>query len=84
MKARVAALGDKADIPGGEALWRFIQDHQPYALNLTLSEPRIAITQDVNLELGSQKIRLPYEKVVDASIARDAVQLIGGPVNHPG
>ena len=67
-----------------EALWRFIQDNQAYALNLVLSEPRIAITQDVNLELGVQKTRLPYERIVDASLARDAVQLMGGPVDHPG
>ena len=83
-KARIAALGDKADLAGGEALWRFIQDNQAYALNLVLSEPRIAITQDVNLELGVQKTRLPYERIVDASLARDAVQLMGGPVDHPG
>lgn len=84
IKARVAALGAKADIPGGEALWQFMQDFQPYALNLTLTEARIAVTQKINIEQGVQKTNLPYDRVVDASLARDAVAMLGGLVNHPG
>ncbi len=84
IKARVAALGPKADIPGGELLWQFMQDFQPYALNLALSEERIAVTQKVNIEQGVQKVTLPYDRVTDMSIARDAVAMMGGPADHKG
>lgn len=74
-RARAAVLKKSAN--EGEAEWNFIQKYKPYALDLMLSEERIRYMQELNVELGLQKKVLPYNQVVDMSLAQDAVKLLG-------
>jgi hypothetical protein len=55
---------------------KFTRDTQSYAADLMISEKQIDYMQDLNLELGIQKERLPFDQVVDLSLARKAVALI--------
>ena len=55
--------------------WEFFQKVQPFALDLIISPERIAYAQKVEAE-GNQEI-LPYDKVTDMSLARDAIKLLG-------
>ena len=48
-----------------------------FAVDITLSEERVRYMQELNLSLGTQKKMLPYEQVVDASLAGDALKLLG-------
>jgi ABC-type nitrate/sulfonate/bicarbonate transport system substrate-binding protein len=80
VKARLAALGardPKAAIAEGEFQWRFIQKNQPYTKDLILSEERVAYMQDLNIRTGIQKSTLPYTRVADMSLAREAQKLAG-------
>ena len=74
-RARAAVLKKSAN--EGEAEWNFIQKYKPYALDLMLSEERIRYMQELNVELGLQKKVLPYNQVVDMSLAQEAVKLLG-------
>jgi ABC-type nitrate/sulfonate/bicarbonate transport system substrate-binding protein len=76
IKAFATATG-KAEREEAEAQWQFYQDHKPFAVDLVLSEERVRYMQDLNVSLGVQKTVLPYEKVCDMSLARDAVKLLG-------
>lgn len=69
------ALG-KNDPEGARAQWKFYRDIQPFAANLELAEERIRYMQDLNIITGSQKQQLPYSKVTDMSLARDALKLV--------
>jgi hypothetical protein len=55
---------------------KFTRDTQSYAADLMISEKQIDYMQDLNLELGIQKERLPFDQVVDLSLAKKAVSLI--------
>lgn len=59
-----------------EYQWNFFQKYKPYAGDLILSKERVAYMQKLNVSLGIQKKILPYEQVVDNSLARDALKLI--------
>ena len=76
VKAFATATG-KANREEAEAQWQFYQDHKPFAVDLVLSEQRVRYMQDLNVSLGVQKGVLPYERVCDVSLARDAVKLLG-------
>ena len=58
------------------ALWNYIQKYKPFAENLVLSPERIRYIQQLNVNFGVQKTILPYEKVCDPTLARDAIKLI--------
>lgn len=77
--ARQAALhGDpKAAEAEASSEWRFNQKFKPYAADLVLSQERIDYMQKLNIGFGIQKTMLPYDKVADMSLARDAVKLLG-------
>jgi ABC-type nitrate/sulfonate/bicarbonate transport system substrate-binding protein len=53
--------------------WNYLQTRKPYAEDLLLSEERVDYMQRLNIELGVQKRMLPYDQLVDASLAREAV-----------
>lgn len=53
--------------------WNYLQTRKPYAEDLVLSEQRVDYMQRLNVELGVQKRLLPYDQVVDASLAREAI-----------
>ncbi len=51
--------------------------NQTLAVNLVLDEERIQKLQKLNVQLGVQNAILPYDKVADMSLARDALKLLG-------
>jgi ABC-type nitrate/sulfonate/bicarbonate transport system substrate-binding protein len=57
--------------------WNFLQRVKPFALDLQISPERVRYIQQINLDFGAQKEMLPYERVADMSIAREAVGLLG-------
>jgi len=59
-----------------EGEWRFLQTAKPFATDLVLSPERLDYMQNINLGFGAQKSILPYDRVVDASIAKDALKLL--------
>jgi ABC-type nitrate/sulfonate/bicarbonate transport system substrate-binding protein len=76
LKAHAAAVGESQ--PGKAAtLWTWIQENQPYATNLVLSDERIELVQQVNVDFGVQKVVLPARDIADMSLAREAVGLLG-------
>ena len=75
LAARATALG-KDEREEALAQWDFFQKHRSFAVDLVLSEERISYMQQLNLSLGVQKSLLPYEKVSDMSLARDALKLL--------
>jgi ABC-type nitrate/sulfonate/bicarbonate transport system substrate-binding protein len=61
-----------------EIQWRFAQENKgAYSVDLVISEERVRYMQELNIETGVQKTVLPYDKVADMSLARDAVKLLG-------
>lgn len=59
------------------AVWNVIQKYKPFATDLALSEERLNFMQQLNVDLKVQTKLLPFDKVADMSIARDAVALLG-------
>jgi ABC-type nitrate/sulfonate/bicarbonate transport system substrate-binding protein len=78
LAARRKALsgsGDEFD-QASDFQWQFFQKVKPFALDLELSQERIAYIQDLNVRLGVQTEALAYDKVADMSLAKDAMKLI--------
>jgi ABC-type nitrate/sulfonate/bicarbonate transport system substrate-binding protein len=75
LAARAAAL-NKNEPDQALAQWNFFQKHASFATDLILSPQRVKYMQDLNLSLGVQKGFLPYEQVVDMSLAQDAAKLL--------
>jgi len=75
IEAQTAALG-RADPAAAEWQWRFFRDTQVYASDLVLSPERVKWMQELNFSLDVQKKILPYESVVDPTVARDALALL--------
>lgn len=73
--ARAEALGE-VDPAETQTQWSFYQRLKPYAVDLVLDERRIRYIQELNVTMGLQKQVLPYEAVVDSSIARAALGLL--------
>jgi len=73
--ARAAALG-KDEPTEALAQWNFFQEHKSFAVDLVLSEERVRYMQELNISLGVQKTLIPYERITDMSLARDALKLI--------
>jgi ABC-type nitrate/sulfonate/bicarbonate transport system substrate-binding protein len=75
LKARAVVL--KTSTPEeAESQWDYLQRHKPFAVDLVLSEDRLAYMQRLNVQLGVQKSVLPYAQVCDPSLAREAIALI--------
>jgi ABC-type nitrate/sulfonate/bicarbonate transport system substrate-binding protein len=62
-----------------ERTWTYIQTYKPFAVNLALSPERLRYMQELNVSFKVQQKVLPFEKVADMTLARDAVKLLGGP-----
>jgi len=75
IKARQKATGS---VEPSQALtqWKWIQQYQPYALNLTLTEARINLVQRINVEFKAQRAVMPFAAVADMSLAREALKLL--------
>ena len=56
--------------------WNWIQNYQPFAKNLILSDDRINFVQKVNVEFKNQKQVLPIASLADMSLANDALKLV--------
>lgn len=73
--ASETALG-KADTEAARAQWRFYRQIQPFAADLELGEQRVRFMQDLNVITGTQKALIPYAKLADMTLARDALKLL--------
>jgi ABC-type nitrate/sulfonate/bicarbonate transport system substrate-binding protein len=73
--ASAAALG-KNDPEAARAQWQFYRDIKPFAPNLSLDEDRLKYMQELNMITGTQKTLMPYNKVADMSMAREALMLL--------
>ncbi len=60
-----------------QAEWTYLQTYKPFASDLALSPERIRYMQQINIDFQIQKEMLPYERVVDMSLAADARKLLG-------
>jgi ABC-type nitrate/sulfonate/bicarbonate transport system substrate-binding protein len=60
-----------------QAEWNYIQTYKPFAVDLALSPERIRYIQQMNVDFKVQASVLPFEKVADMSLARDALKLLG-------
>ena len=56
--------------------WNWIQQNQPYAVNLVLSEAQIDLVQKFNVDFKVQRSVVPIAAIADMSLARDAVKLL--------
>ena len=56
--------------------WKFIQDYKPFSTDLLLGEERLNYMQQLNIELKYQTKILPFDKIADMSLARDALSLL--------
>jgi ABC-type nitrate/sulfonate/bicarbonate transport system substrate-binding protein len=70
------ARGGRASAAEAKAVWRFIQDVQPYALDVGLPPERVAYLQALNAKIGLQQRVLAFEDVADMAPARAARALI--------
>jgi ABC-type nitrate/sulfonate/bicarbonate transport system substrate-binding protein len=75
IKAR-SGVFSSAPLADHEAEWAYIQRYKPFAVNLALSRERIDYIQRLNVEFGLQNSVLPFERVADMSLARDALALL--------
>jgi len=53
--------------------WNYLQERRIYAEDLLLSPQRVQYMQALNIELGLQKTILPYEQLIDTSLAAEAL-----------
>jgi ABC-type nitrate/sulfonate/bicarbonate transport system substrate-binding protein len=74
-KARKTILSNATDAEN-TIQWNVIQTYKPFATDLVLSEERLGYMQQLNIDLKVQTTMLPFDKVADMSIARDAIALL--------
>ncbi len=74
VEASVKSSGSK-DRTRAVAQWSFLNKHKPF--NIILPESRIQYLQKLNIDAGIQKTMVPMDKIIDASLAQDALKLIG-------
>ena len=75
-KARAAVLGDKSDDADSVFQWDWIQKYKPLDVDLVLSEERVRYLEQLNIDVGSQKELIPVDRLIDMTLARDAVKLL--------
>ncbi len=56
--------------------WNYLQVVKPFARDLLLSPERVQYMQQINLDFKIQTQILPYDRVADMSLAREALQLL--------
>lgn len=57
--------------------WSFYRASQPFAADLALDPVGVAYMQNLNLKTGTQKLVLPFDRVVDLSLAHAALAQVG-------
>lgn len=75
MQAYKTAVGASEEAQG-RMMIKFTRDNKTYSRDLLLTETQISYMQDLNLEFNIQKARLPFDKVVDLSMAKEATKLL--------
>ena len=76
VKAQIDALQPRdVNDATGRAIsqWDYLQKHKIYAEDLVLSPERVQYMQQLNVDVGAQKKILPYDQVIDTSLAKEAV-----------
>ncbi|MDN3354108.1 ABC transporter substrate-binding protein [Actinomadura sp. DC4] len=71
--AYVAAGGSQDE---GEIEWQFINQNKAYSPTLDLPVAKANYVQQLNVEAGSQKKVIPYEKYTDLSLRKEALALL--------
>jgi ABC-type nitrate/sulfonate/bicarbonate transport system substrate-binding protein len=71
--ASASGLG-RNDPDFARAQWTFYRQIQPFAGNLLLTEDRVRFMQELNVTTGTQKEVVPFNRVADMSLARDALR----------
>lgn len=66
----------KSDVSEATTQWRWIQNNQPYDVNLLLSDSQIDYVQQMNVEFDVQKAVLPITRIADMSLAKEALKLL--------
>lgn len=75
MKAYKTAIGT-ADEAQGRMMIKFTRQNRTYTRDLMLTQAQIDYMQNLNLEFQIQKVKLPFDKVVDLSMAKEATKLL--------
>ncbi len=75
LKARAKMLPSSSE-KEGLSQWDYIQHYKPYAVDLVLSDERLAYIQKLNVETKVQSTIMPTERVADMTLARDALVLL--------
>jgi ABC-type nitrate/sulfonate/bicarbonate transport system substrate-binding protein len=57
--------------------WNYLQSRKIYVEDLVLTPERVQYMQELNVQLGGQKRILPYDQLIDTSLAKEAVALLG-------
>jgi ABC-type nitrate/sulfonate/bicarbonate transport system substrate-binding protein len=58
------------------AEWNYLQTFKPFASDLLISPERVRYLQQLNLDFQIQTQMLPFDRVVDMSLAHDALKLL--------
>ena len=76
MQAYKSAVGASEEAQG-RMMIKFTRENKTYTRDLILTQQQIDYMQDLNLEFDIQKGRLPFDEVVDLSLAKEATTLLG-------
>lgn len=80
IKAQLDALGEKnhdAIVAGATSQWDYLQKRKIYAEDLVISPERVQYMQELNMQVSGQKKIIPYEQLIDTSLAKEAVERLG-------
>jgi ABC-type nitrate/sulfonate/bicarbonate transport system substrate-binding protein len=59
-----------------EFQWNFMQENQPFANDLQITPEAADYVQDLNIRVGVQKEKLPFDSAIDMSLASEAIALL--------
>ena len=80
VRAQLDALGEKNHdeiVAGAGTQWEYLQKRKIYAEDLVLSEERVQYMQELNMKISGQKKIIPYDELIDTSLAKEAVARLG-------
>jgi ABC-type nitrate/sulfonate/bicarbonate transport system substrate-binding protein len=75
MQAYKTAIG-ASDEAQGRMMVKFTRENKTYSRDLILTQTQIDYMQGLNLEFGIQKSQLPFDQIVDLSMAKEAAKLV--------
>lgn len=76
VKAQLDALGEKNHdqvVAGAVSQWEYLQKQKIYAEDLVISPERVQYMQELNMGVSGQKRIIPYDQLIDTSLAKEAV-----------